>query len=156
MLVMPRFRSRGAAVAAAAGAALVYCGGCYRYQPVSTLAPAPGREIQVRLTDAGTASLGRLLGAGAVEVEGRLVGASDREVTLAVQSVELRDGTETYWQGERVTIDRAGIAEISERAFSRPRSLLMGGALVAAALTAAVANFCAPAMKVLRSMPPWT
>ena len=118
-------------------AALALASGCYTYQPIGAPRPAAGTQVSAELTEMGTASLGRLLGAGAVEVRGRLTDVTDSSITLVAEAVRLRSGVETFWQGERVTLQRALVARLSERRFSRRRSLLAGGALTAAAPVAA-------------------
>jgi hypothetical protein len=119
-------------------AALAWSAGCYAYTPIATSTPPAGLQVSAELTDRGTADLGRLLGMGAVEVRGRVAQASDSTVTLAVQAVKLRNGTETFWQGERVTLEREMIARLNERRVSRRKSFLAGGALLAGAAVAAI------------------
>ena len=122
----------------AVAAMLAVAAGCYTYRPIDTPNPAPGIEVSAELTEMGTASLGRLLGAGAVEVRGRLAAVSDSSITLAAEAVTLRSGVEMFWQGERVTLERALVERLSERRISRRKSLIAGGAMIAAASVAAI------------------
>ena len=107
--------------------------GCHRYEPVTAATVARGSNVAVALTDYGTANLGRLLGMGVGTVEGSLVTVSDTSYIVAVQLVRQRNGVETFWRGEQVAIPRADVAEIRQRRFSRSKSALATGALLAAA-----------------------
>ena len=113
-----------------------FLGGCHRYEPVTAATVARGSAVAVSLTDYGTANLGRLLGMGVETVEGSLITVSDSAYMLAVQVVRQRDGIETFWRGERVTIPRVDVAEIRQRRFSRSKSALATVALIAAAVGA--------------------
>jgi hypothetical protein len=110
--------------------------GCHRYEPVTAATVARGSTVAVSLTDFGTANLGRLLGMGVETVEGSLLTVSDSAYMLAVQVVRQRDGIETFWRGERVTIPRVDVAEIRQRRFSRSKSALATVAVIAAAVGA--------------------
>jgi hypothetical protein len=90
----------------------------------------------VSLTDFGTANLGRLLGMGVGTVEGELQSLTDSALTIAVQLVRQRDGIETFWKGEQVTIARSDVAEIRQRRFSKGKSAVATVAVIAAAVGA--------------------
>jgi hypothetical protein len=109
---------------------------CHRYEPVTAATVARGSSVAVSLTDYGTANLGRLLGMGVGTIEGSLVGVSDSSYTLSVQLVRQRNGVETLWQGEQVTIPRGDVAEIRQRRFARGKSALATLAVIAAAVGA--------------------
>jgi hypothetical protein len=115
---------------------LLAAASCHRYEPVTAASLENGASVSVALTDFGTANLGRLLGMGVGTIEGGLVSLSDSAVTLSVQVVRQRDGIETYWKGERVSIPRRDVAEIRQRRLSRGRSAAAGVALIAAAVGA--------------------
>jgi hypothetical protein len=110
--------------------------GCHRYEPVTAATVARGSTVAVSLTDYGTANLGRLLGMGVETVEGSLLTVSDSAYMLGVRVVRQRDGIETFWRGEPVTIPRADVAEIRQRRFSRRKSALATVAVIAAAVGA--------------------
>ena len=113
--------------------------GCYTYAPLGTRTPEPNIEVRAQLTDEGTEQLGRLLGPNPVAVEGRVVGSTDQDLTLAVRAVTQRGGVENYWQGERVTLPRSGIATMQRRELSRRRSYLLAGGALAALVAAFIA-----------------
>lgn len=119
-----------------AGLLTTLLAGCHRYEPVTAATVAHGSNVAVSLTDYGTANLGRLLGMGVGTVEGSLLTVSDSAYTLAVQLVRQRNGIETFWKGERVTIPRVDVAEIRQRRFSRGKSALATVAVIAAAVGA--------------------
>lgn len=111
-------------------------GACHRYEPVTAATVDRGANVSVTLTDFGTANLGRLLGMGVGTVEGELLSLSDSALTVAVQLVRQRDGIETFWKGERVTIPRLDVAEIRQRRFSKGKSAVATMAVIAAAVGA--------------------
>lgn len=103
--------------------------GCYAYvpPPESSAAPLPGREVRVELTDAGTAALAPKVGPGVTAVVGRVVSADDSALTLAVTTTEKRNGLEDLWKGENVAVQRAQVATLQERRFSRSRTAVAAG-----------------------------
>ena len=109
---------------------------CHRYEPATAATVARGTSVSVSLTDFGTANLGRLLGMGVGTVEGDLLAVSDSALTIAVQLVRQRDGIETFWKGEQVSIPRVEVAEIRQRRFSKGRSAMATVAVIAAAVGA--------------------
>jgi hypothetical protein len=109
---------------------------CHRYEPVTAATVDPRANVSVTLTDFGTANLGRLLGMGVGTVEGQLLSLSDSALTIGVQLVRQRNGIETFWKGERVTIPRSDVAEIRQRRFSKGKSAVATIAVIAAAVGA--------------------
>jgi hypothetical protein len=91
----------------------------------------------VQLTDRGTADLAHLLGPSVGAVEGRVLAADDSALTLAVLLTRRRDGVESFWRGERVTVARGQVAWLGTRSLARGRSALLAGAVVAGAALAA-------------------
>jgi hypothetical protein len=117
-------------------AALLLAAACHRYEPVTAATVDRGANVSVTLTDFGTANLGRLLGMGVGTVDGELLSLSDSALTIAVQLVRQRNGIETFWKGERVTIPRSDVAEIRQRRFSKGKSAVATVAVIAAAVGA--------------------
>jgi len=108
--------------------------GCYRYVPLATPQLQPGTRVSAELTDSGTLELARYLGPGVFLVGGRLLGNNDRELSLAVFTVQSRDGQESYWKGEAVTLPRPVIGSLRERRLAVGRSAVMAGAFLAGAV----------------------
>ena len=114
--------------------------GCYRYTPTTAGAPAPGAEVRLALTQAGSASLAPVLGRGTVAVEGRVAIATDTSYVLAVAATlkPVDDGTastsRTVWAGESVSVPRTAVASTEGRTLDRARTttLLTAGAVAAA------------------------
>ena len=112
--------------------------GCYRYTPIDPQAtPALGTEVRARLTDAGSVSLGPLIGNRIELVDGRLSAVADTAVTLAVTGTTDRLGAETSWRGEQVVFPRAMLTDLERRTLDRGKSWLAGG--IAAGIVAVVA-----------------
>ena len=101
--------------------------GCYQTVPVASSAPRAGSEIEIRLTDNGSASLRELVGAGVTTVRGNYQGSSADTLRLNVLGVTRRNGSEDFWKGEPVGLLKADIATLGERKLSRART----GAVVA-------------------------
>jgi len=96
--------------------------GCYRFVPVATPEPLPGSYVAAALTDAGSSELAQYLGLNIASVGGRLVRSSPEDLQISVFTVAARDGQETFWKGEMVTLPRRLISSIQERKFSTSRS----------------------------------
>ncbi len=110
--------------------------GCYVYQPVGMATPPPGRPVRLTLTDAGTASLASELGPSVEAVGGKLVGNTADAYVLALSDSRKRNGAEIDWRGEQVSISKSLVATIQQRQFSRGRTALVAGGVVAALLVA--------------------
>jgi hypothetical protein len=118
----------------------VILGGCYRYQPVSSVTPVPGARVSADLTAGGTDSLSTYLGRDVVTVDGRIVRPETDTLDLSVIDVRAANGQVTYWRGEDVLIPRPLISRLSERRLAGgSTALLVGGA--AGLLVAAIEGF---------------
>ena len=106
--------------------------GCYESVPVQLSQVQPGTKLRITLTDAGTDSLARYLGPGVETVNGKLINTSDSRLSLGVTSVAMRSGQDQFWKGETVAIPRSALATVQERKINKPKSLLLGGLLIAA------------------------
>jgi len=109
----------------------VLCG-CYESVPVQLNSVQPGTKIRVTLTDAGADSLARYIGPGVERVDGKLINTTDDKLAVGVTSIAMKSGQDQYWKGETVAIPRAALATVQERRVNKPKSLLLGGILVAA------------------------
>jgi len=109
----------------------VLLGGCYGYYPVTPPGPV-GRQVELTLTDSGAVVLARQIGPFAEAVSGRLAADSANSVIVSMSGVRQRDGNETSWKGERVSIPWPLVSRVSERRFSRARTILFGGATAVA------------------------
>lgn len=109
----------------------VLCG-CYESVPIQLSTVQPGTKIRVTLTDAGTDSLARYLGPGVQTVDGKLISTDESKLALGVNSISMRSGQDQYWKGETVAIPRSALATVQQRKVNKPKSLLLGGVLIAA------------------------
>ena len=116
-------------------ASLVFLGGCYGYYPPDTPAPV-GKSVEVTLTDSGSFALARQIGPSAAAINGRLTSDSASALILSVTGVRQRDGNEVDWKGERVLVPRPLVVKLEERRFSRGRTTLFVGSVVAGLLVA--------------------
>lgn len=110
--------------------------GCYRYVPAPAPPPAPGDEVRLYLTPAGTAGVAATLGPETTVVAGRTEAGTADAVRVLVASTTKAYGAVTPWVGERVTIPIAAIARSEHRVLDRRRSLLAGGAVAVAGAAA--------------------
>lgn len=104
---------------------------CYTYLPLRTPEPRPGMRVSADLTDSGSASLGEYLGRDAAAVQGRVTGVADTALEVAVVSVRSRNGQESFWRGEPVSVRRSLIARVRERRLAKGGTLFVGGAILA-------------------------
>jgi len=109
----------------------VLCG-CYESVPIQLNSVQPGTKIRVTLTDAGTDSLARYLGPGVQTVDGKLISTDESKLSVGVTSISMRSGQDQYWKGETVAIPRTALATVQQRKVNKPKSLLLGGVLIAA------------------------
>lgn len=123
--------------------ALTLFTGCYSYTRVAA-PPSVGADVEVELTDAGSAELARLVGPNVVSLRGRVLELGPDTVSLSVESILKRTGVDEYWSRESLGVPRTSIASIATRKFSAGKTGMLaltaiGGAfLVRAAIEAAV------------------
>ena len=119
-MIQLRVPRRNVLLAAVAG---LIGSGCFGYYQPST-ADLEGRRVQLSLNDAGSALLAPQLGPSVADVEGILAEDSAGVLALSVLGITRRDGQENSWRGERVPIPRAVVTSVTERRFSRARTVL--------------------------------
>ncbi len=112
-------------------------GGCHVNAPITTPVPQAGHRVVVRLTDRGSVELARHVGPSIGELDGKVVAADERQLTLSLISATTWRGIPNYWAGEEVVVDRDFIAGMSERRLSRTRSWMLTAGIITAALVAA-------------------
>lgn len=114
--------------------AVIVLSGCYSYSLIAS-PPQSGTDVEVELTDSGSADLARLVGPNVVSIRGRVTEFGPDTMRLAVESVLKRSGTDDYWSNEPLAIGRASLASIATRKFSAVRTGLLalsaiGGAII--------------------------
>jgi hypothetical protein len=105
--------------------------GCYNYRPLRRSSLAPSNYLAVTLTESGSEELARYLGPNALVVRGRYLGASERGLSLSVESVESRRGDILHWAGETVVVPGEFVREVEQRTPARSKMMLLAGAAVA-------------------------
>lgn len=113
--------------------ALVTTVGCYRYVPIGGSMPRNGERVRVELTDQGSAEIARMVGPGPQAISGRVLAATETELTLGVEVVEFRRREEQFWVGEPLAVPRPLIARVERRQLSRVRTALTTVATLLAA-----------------------
>lgn len=126
---------------AAAGIASVLASstGCYTYPARATSEVTPPALVTVDVTDVGRVELSDQMGTEVKRIEGQVVQRSDSALRLMVTEVSFLNGTSNKWQGQEVTIRPIDVKSLSQRTYSRQRTLLamlaLGGVLVATVAT---------------------
>ena len=105
---------------------------CYESVPIELARVQPGTKLRISLTDAGADSLARYLGPGVETIDGKLITTTESGVSLSVSQVAMRSGQEQFWKGETVMIPRYSLGTVQARRINKPKSLLLGGVLIAA------------------------
>ena len=124
-----------------AGLMCVLLAGCYTYRPlpsVDAAMPAPGTQVEVRLTTAGAAALANQVGPDVLFLEGPLVSADSSALTLKMARSETARHVSAEWKGEQVRLAREHIASVGARKLSVGATALLGG-LAGGGLVAAYA-----------------
>ena len=109
-------------------------GACYKEQPLDQLPPPPATRVIADLTDAGTLEMGKVIGDGALKVEGVVSAANDQQWTLEMLRVNHRDGRAIDWNREAVTFPSALLTRPTVKVLDKRRTWLAGGAILAAAI----------------------
>ena len=110
--------------------------GCYGYFAAPRGASLAGREAQIWLSDSGAVVLASTIGPSVQSITGRIVADSNDAYIVSLASVRRRDGDETAWRGERVSVARALIIDTGTRRFSPSRTALFSGLLSASLIAA--------------------
>jgi hypothetical protein len=118
------------------GLITVVLSGCYEYLQVPATSDLAGHEVQLSITDSGSAVLAPQVGYGIEALDGKLVSDSDMRYQVAVTSIRRRDGQESDWNGESVKIPHSLVSTIMERRFSPARSTLFAAATTMAMVVA--------------------
>ena len=95
-----------------------------------------GFARDLSLTPDGSQQLASQVGPRVIAVEGVLDQATADQLSLRLVRTEGANQVSTYWNNEEVTVPRPAIALLRERRLDRPKSYLMAGAIVGAALLA--------------------
>lgn len=125
-------KARQIGVLTVSAMALAVQTGCYTYQPVQSTPPAVQSRGGVVLTDQGRLLLGERLGANVTRVEGVIVSVDSARIVLDVTGTRDLLGGSALWSGERIEVPAVAVMGYQTRVLSKPRSVLLGGAVAAA------------------------
>jgi hypothetical protein len=129
-------------LAAVGIASMLVSTGCYTYPARTTSEVNPPALVAVDVTDAGRVELSDQMGTEVKRIEGQVVQRSDSALRLMVTEVSFLNGTSNKWQGQEVTIRPLDVKTLSQRTYSKQRTLLatlaLGGLI---ALTVATKGF---------------
>ena len=141
MLVRQRAYARRARAVIAGLLLLPTATGCYTSVPVWQGNPTPESQVTMGLSDRGRSVLSAQLGPGARLITGRLVRVTDSAYVVRVTAVDyISSSSAGTWSGEEVNVSRDLVSGVTERRYSRGRSWLAAGVVVAAlALTTTIA-----------------
>ncbi len=97
----------------------------------------PPAVVSARISDAGRVALSEPVGSGVDRIDGEMVQRADSAIRLMVTQVRFLNGIASKWQGQELTLRPLDVSSVSQRTFSRPRTVvaLIIGVLGAAALT---------------------
>jgi len=115
-------------------AAVTVVSACYEYAPPPAVEPAPGTELRVTLTDAGSVAAASAVGPRVEQIDGRLARIDADTLVIAATQTTQRGGIENTWNGERVAVPRSAVASLGVRRVSASRTVLAAAAGVAIAV----------------------
>lgn len=114
-------------------ATVAFCGGCYTHVPETSPTPMPRTRVRVLLTDNGSAELARHIGPKVSTINGEVVRSNeDGAIALAVSSTVTREGSESFWKGEVVTVAKQYVAVLQRRQLAVARTVAAAGGLAGA------------------------
>lgn len=108
---------------------------CTEYVPIRGSVDASAQPaVRVTLTDQGTLDVAPRIGMRAQTLEGVLQAATDSSLSLSVRKVSREGGIEDTYAGEPLSLLRRDYESVATGRTSVSRSLLLTGAIIAAAL----------------------
>ncbi len=128
-------------VAACGIAALGLVTACYTYPSRPLAQVTPSAVVSAKINDVGRVALAEPVGSGIDRISGQVVQNEDTAVRLMVSEVHFLNGLANKWSGQEVTLRPQYVTSVSQRTYSRQRTMaaVIIGALLAA--TAFAASF---------------
>jgi hypothetical protein len=116
--------------------------GCYVYVPRPISEAAPKAHVSAEITDVGRVALGEQVGSEVSRIDGEIVQKTDSAILLNVSEVRYLNGNANAWQGQEITLRPQDVKSLTQRTYSKQRSMLaaiaIGGLAALAILTAAL------------------
>ena len=128
MAAPPRYPRSAAALAATLALVL---SGCYTYTPVIGEPPAPGDEVQLRLSTGAAVELSERVGQPVRSVRGEVLGADDNSLRVSVRWGAIYAGTPFEGRQDTISFREEDVVEIDRRELSWTRTGLLAAGTVA-------------------------
>lgn len=109
----------------------LWVSGCYTYTARTVGDLPPNAVVSAELTDAGRVALGGRVGPEAQRVNGKVVQRSDTSFSVLVSKVTYLNGNENPWQGQEVSLRPQDFKSLTQRTYSRSKTMLLIGAMTA-------------------------
>lgn len=113
-----------------AGSALAATAACHNLEPMTEM-PVANAEARVRLTDIGAATMAPTLGPGVTGLRGTILEIDSTRIRMTVSAVTDREGLESRWLGEQVTVPRAYVNGFDKRELSPFKTTLVTAGILA-------------------------
>ena len=118
--------ARSACVAAAA----LTAAGCFVYRPAQPGGVEPGQVVRVALTPSGAEQVTTQVGPRVTTLDGRVIGARDSALAVAVSQLTRSPAGEEFWTGDSVVVPVRAVSSLAVRELDRKRSAWATGGLV--------------------------
>ena len=115
---------------------VMWTAGCYAYFPKTQAEVAPNTIVAANISDVGRVAIGERVGTEVSAIEGLVVARSDTALSLMVSEVRFLNGLSNHWQGQEVSLRPVDVKSVTQRTFSRSRTVIMLGAVTAGVLAA--------------------
>lgn len=120
-------------------AAVTVLAGCYKYQPLNSVTPANGQEVQVSLNEQGSSAVRPHFGEGVGDLQAKMLEFRADTIRLAVHSARGMDGVQLYSGADTIALPMSGVSSIAGRKVSVGQSALLGGVLIGGSIAAMAA-----------------
>ncbi|HVS60254.1 MAG TPA: hypothetical protein VHE82_06145 [Gemmatimonadaceae bacterium] len=92
--------------------------------------------VSAQISDVGRVALAEPVGSGVARIDGQVVQNGDTAIRLMVTEVRFLNGLSNKWQGQEVTLRPQDVNSVSQRTYSRQRTVtaVIIGALIAVAI----------------------
>jgi hypothetical protein len=115
---------------------VMWTAGCYAYFPKTPAEVTPNTIVAANISDVGRVAIGERVGTEVSAIEGLVVARSDTALSLMVSEVRFLNGLSNHWQGQEVSLRPIDVKSLSQRTFSRSRTVIMLGGVTASVLAA--------------------
>ncbi len=120
-------------------AAALLLAGCYKYQPMNSVAPTPGDDVQVSLNDQGSQQVTPHYGSGVGLLAAKVLAIRTDSLELGVRSARTAAGIEVYSGADTLLLPMSSVTSISGRKFAVGQAALLGGLMIGGSIGAMAA-----------------